>query len=154
MRKEKETPFKCTRLEEDDAEQSKVERRGPFYAPRKLTEKEKEARDRKRAAEKVNIEKMLEEKDYDGKTKLIARMLVRMNFSVAKLYLWRFQLWNSAIVEGVGLTMYYAFLPMFLIMFGNAYLAITLTVPISFFSKFALYKMWLFRKVGEKANAN
>jgi len=129
-------------------EQPKIERRGPFYAPRKLTEKEIEARNRKRAMEKIKLEEILEEKDYDGKTKLIARIIGRVNFSMAKLYLWRFQLFNAGIVEGVGLAMYYAFLPLFLAMSGNAYLAITLTVPISFFSKFVLYKTWLFRKVG------
>lgn len=150
MRKEKEEPFRGTRLEENDAEQPKSERRGPFYAPRKLTEKEIEARNRKRAMEKAQLEKILEEKDYDGKTKLIARIIGRMNFSMAKLYLWRFQLFNAGIVEGVGLIMYYALLPLFLAMSGNVYLAITLTVPISFFSKFLIYKVWLFKPLNKK----
>lgn len=127
------------------------ERRGPFYAPRQLTEEEKKERMLKKKLNQAELEEMLKTKNYDKPTKTIASILGKLNFSVAKLYLWRFQLFNSAIVEGVGLLMYYAFLPMFLLI-TVPWVAITMVVPISFLSKFIIYKIWMFKKVDTNEN--
>ena len=127
-------------------EQPKIERRGPFYAPRKLTEKEIEARNRKRAMEKIKLEEILEEKDYDGKTKLIARIIGRVNFSMAKLYLWRFQLFNAMTIEITGVLMWKAIENLFSMITYPA-IATVLGLSIGFLLKFVLYSAWIFKRV-------
>lgn len=124
-----------------------AERVGPFYRPKQLTPEEKAEKKKQKDINNVKLKLMLKEKDYDRYTVLIATILGVFSFGFAKFYLKFFQMFNAGVVEGVGILIYYTFLPLFLAMSGNAYLAITLTIPISFFCKFVLYKMWMFKKV-------
>lgn len=144
--------------------EDKKERRGAFYAPRKLTDEELRVRRLRRKSEEAKLNKELESEvevsapdtqyvpKYDRNTKLIAKLLSKIDFMLwstprlARMYLWRVQLFNAALVEGTGIMIYYAMLPLFNIMFGNIYIALTLTIPISFFCKFILYAGWMFKK--------
>ena len=129
------------------SEERESRRVGPFYKPKKLTPEEINARKLDKAKKMQDLETMIKIGEYDRPTTTIAKILAMMNFSAAKLYLWRFQLFNSAIVEATGLMIYYAFLPMFQAMGIHVIIAITFTAAISFFCKFVVYSMWMFKKV-------
>lgn len=147
-RKRGEIEIKDIEKENQDVPKTNAsERVGPFYRPKQLTPEEKVEKRRIRKIENARLQLMLKEKNYDRYTILIANILGMFSFGIAKFYLKFFQMWNAAVVEGVGILIYYTFLPLFLAMFNNPYLAITLTIPISFFTKFIMYRVWLFKRV-------
>jgi len=70
-----------------------------------------------------------------------------------RFYLWRWKLWNSAIVEGTGIIIYFFGVPFCLnTLFGQlpfwwAWFFTSLFItPISFLTKFLIYNRWLFKK--------
>lgn len=126
---------------------SDSKRVGPFFKPRELTPEEKAEKAKQREANKAKLQLMMMGKNYDKYTILIATILGVFSFGLAKFYLKWFQLWNSAIVECVGLVIY----DLVMIAFGVPMALVTyvtvVAVPMSFLCKFIIYKFWMFRKV-------
>ena len=80
-------------------------------------------------------------------------MLIFRRTRFTRFYLWRWKLWNSALVEGTGIIIYYLGVPICLNMlfvqlpFAWAWFLTSLFItPISFLTKFMIYNRWLFKK--------
>jgi hypothetical protein len=86
----------------EEEEQSKVVRRGPFYAPRPLTEKEKKEKELKRKINRKLLDKMFKDGSFDRATQIIAMMISYVSFPLAKFYLWRSQMFNFMLVGASG----------------------------------------------------
>ena len=68
------------------------------------------------------------------------------------LYEKHWRLFNSGIVEGTGVLIYYILVPLLLQIFSPVagwdiawFLATAIVVPVSFFSKYFIYNRWLFK---------
>lgn len=131
----------------------KVERVGPFYRPKTLTPEQALARKIKRKKERESLKKIIAGRDYDRGTVFIATMIGLLSFGLAKFYLRFYQMWNAAVVEGFGVLIYYVFLPLFQVA-APLIIALLMCAGISFFAKFVLYKLWLFKKVGKSAGGS
>lgn len=129
---------------------SNIERVGPFYRQKPPTPEQLAARKIKRKQENEELKKIIACGNYDRGTAIIATLLGVLSFGLAKFYLRLFQLWNAALVEGFGVLIYYIFLPIFQTT-APLLAALLLCAAISFFAKFVVYKIWLFKKVGKSA---
>ena len=80
-------------------------------------------------------------------------MLIWRKTMFTRLYLWRWKMWNSAIVEGTGIIIYFFGVPFCLnTLFGQLpfwwawFFTSVFITPISFLTKFVIYNRWLFKK--------
>lgn len=70
------------------------------------------------------------------------RVLKSDSPKLVRLYLLRPNMWNAALVEGTGWTIYSIILSF---THTNLLLSLVLPVPLSFMSKYFIYNRWLFK---------
>jgi L-lactate permease len=123
-------------------------RKSPFYRPEPIKRTPEEIARRKAIKKKQQLAMKIRIKsgNYDPFTEMIATLLTLWTVKLTNLYLWRYQLWNAALIEGTGLTIYYVILTVF----GSSMpliLALGVCSAVSFFVKFMMYKLWMFKDV-------
>lgn len=79
-------------------------------------------------------------------------ILFKKRAKLTRLYLWRWKMFNAALVEGTGMLVYLLMVPFFLRMLLPMGITIAwwittiFVAPCSFLSKYILYDRWLFKK--------
>lgn len=126
----------------EEEEQSKVVRRGPFYMPRPLTEKERKERDLRKRANRKLLERMMNAGSYDKATRLVAIIISYVSFPLAKFYLWRSQMFNFMLVGASGCILGWLLFNIFRLILVFEFLAWVVTTLCVFMWNYTWNKVW------------